>query len=56
MEKFFKASVSDVMNNSKSKDIVISGFNIPYVPMMEAVIKALIDTRTFGLIMVTRLE
>jgi ketose-bisphosphate aldolase len=36
--------------------IVIPGFNIPYLPMMEPVIKALTDTDTFGLIMVARLE
>ena len=36
--------------------IVVPGFNIPYLPMMEPVIRALHDTRTFGLIMVARLE
>lgn len=34
----------------------IPGFNIPYFPMMEPVVRALRDTRCFGLIMVARLE
>ena len=44
------------MNNAWEKGIVIPGFNIPYLPMMEPVIRALHDTGTFGLIMVARLE
>jgi ketose-bisphosphate aldolase len=34
----------------------IPGFNIPYLPMMEPVVRALRDTETLGLIMVARLE
>ena len=45
-----------IMNNSLQKGIVIPGFNIPYLPMMEPVIRALHDTCAFGLIMVARLE
>jgi ketose-bisphosphate aldolase len=44
------------MNNAWRSGIVIPGFNIPYLPMMEPVIRALHDTGTFGLIMVARLE
>jgi len=44
------------MNTVWQKGIVIPGFNIPYLPMMEPVIRALQDTSTFGLIMVARLE
>lgn len=36
--------------------IIVPGFNIPYLPMMEPVVRALRDTGTFGLIMVARLE
>ena len=36
--------------------MVVPGFNIPYLPMMEPVVRALYDTGTFGLIMVARLE
>ena len=35
---------------------VVPGFNIPYLPMMEPVVRALTDTKTFGMIMVARLE
>jgi fructose-bisphosphate aldolase, class II len=45
-----------IINTAWKKGIVIPGFNIPYLPMMEPVIKALHDTGTFGLIMVARLE
>jgi ketose-bisphosphate aldolase len=45
-----------IMNNAWQKGIVIPGFNIPYLPMMEPVVRALHDTSTFGLIMVARLE
>ena len=49
-------STKVIMNNAWRKGIVIPGFNIPYLPMMEPVIRALHDTGTFGLIMVARLE
>jgi ketose-bisphosphate aldolase len=48
--------IKTIMNKAWQKGIVIPGFNIPYLPMMEPVIKALQDTSTFGLIMVARLE
>ncbi len=48
--------IKDIMEMSWKKGIVIPGFNIPYLPMMEPVIQALADTRTFGLVMVARLE
>jgi fructose-bisphosphate aldolase class II len=48
--------VQEIMQNAWKKGMVIPGFNIPYLPMMEPVIRALADTDTFGLIMVARLE
>jgi len=45
-----------IINNAWERGTVIPGFNIPYLPMMEPVIRALHDTGTFGLIMVARLE
>jgi ketose-bisphosphate aldolase len=45
-----------IIGNAWRKGIVIPGFNIPYLPMMEPVIRALTDTGTFGFIMVARLE
>ena len=50
------ASIAVIMKKAWGKGIVIPGFNIPYLPMMESVIRALHDTGTFGLIMVARLE
>jgi ketose-bisphosphate aldolase len=41
---------------AKETVTVIPGFNIPYLPMMEPVIKALKDTDSIGMIMVARLE
>jgi ketose-bisphosphate aldolase len=49
-------STSAIISNAWRNGIVIPGFNIPYLPMMEPVIRALHDTDTFGLIMVARLE
>jgi ketose-bisphosphate aldolase len=49
-------STKVILNNAWRKGIVVPGFNIPYLPMMEPVIRALHDTDTFGLIMVARLE
>jgi ketose-bisphosphate aldolase len=48
--------IKTIMNKAWHKGAVIPGFNIPYLPMMEPVIKALQETSTFGLIMVARLE
>jgi ketose-bisphosphate aldolase len=49
-------NVKQIVINAWEKGIVVPAFNIPYLPMMEPVIKALSDTSTFGLIMVARLE
>ena len=48
--------IKTIMNKALQSGIVIPGFNIPYLPMMEPVIRALHDTSAFGLIMVARLE
>ena len=50
------ASIEVIIKKAWKKGIVIPGFNIPYLPMMEPVVRALKDTGTFGLIMVARLE
>jgi ketose-bisphosphate aldolase len=50
------ASISMIMKKAREIRIVIPGFNIPYLPMMEPVVQALNDTGAFGLIMVARLE
>ena len=46
---------SELVKTALIKRIVIPGFNIPYIPMMEPVIHALRDTNSFGFIMVARL-
>jgi len=48
--------VAVILKKAWKKGVVIPGFNIPYLPMMEPVARALKDTGTFGLIMVARLE
>jgi len=44
------------MHAALNAGTVIPAFNIPYLPMMKPVVKALADTKTFGLIQVARLE
>jgi ketose-bisphosphate aldolase len=46
----------EIIRRAWKKGMVVPGFNIPYLPMMEPVVRALRDTGTFGLIMVARLE
>jgi len=48
--------VAVVLKKAWKKGVVIPGFNIPYLPMMNPVVRALKDTGTFGLVMVARLE
>ena len=47
---------ADLVQRALKTGTVIPGFNIPYLPMMEPVVRALRDTNSFGLIMVARLE
>jgi ketose-bisphosphate aldolase len=51
-----KPGTGTIIKEAFRQGIVVPGFNIPYLPMMEPVIRALHDTGTFGLIMVARLE
>jgi ketose-bisphosphate aldolase len=55
-KKMSKVSTSAIVEKAWGKGMVIPGFNIPYLPMMEPVVQALRDTNSFGLIMVARLE
>ncbi|MEI6048001.1 MAG: class II fructose-bisphosphate aldolase [Bacteroidota bacterium] len=45
-----------IITEAFKKGIIIPGFNIPYLPMMEPVVRSLHDTGALGLIMVARLE
>lgn len=47
---------AEIVLKAWKKGVVVPGFNIPYLPMMESVVRALRDTNSFGLIMVARLE
>ena len=51
-----KEKIGTLMLKARERMVVIPGFNIPYLPMMEPVVKALRDCHTVGLIMVARLE
>ena len=53
---FAALGTADLVHRALKAGTVIPGFNIPYLPMMEPVIRALRDTNSFGLIMVARLE
>lgn len=47
---------AEIIQRALRKSTVVPGFNIPYLPMIEPVVRALRDTDSFGLIMVARLE
>lgn len=49
-------TINEIMVTAWKSGIVIPSFNIPYLPMMEPVIRALRDTQCVGLIAVARLE
>ena len=51
-----KSTIQTILVRAQERHLAIPGFNIPYLPMMEPVVRALQDTSCFGLIMVARLE
>jgi ketose-bisphosphate aldolase len=53
---FASLGTGDLVQRALNGGTVIPGFNIPYLPMMEPVVRALRDTNSFGLVMVARLE
>ncbi|MFH1920233.1 MAG: class II fructose-bisphosphate aldolase [Planctomycetota bacterium] len=53
---FTALGTADLVHRALKTGTVIPGFNIPYLPMMEPVVRALRDTNSFGLVMVARLE
>lgn len=50
------SDTKQIMANARAKGVVIPAFNIPYLPMMEPVVQALVETSASGLIEVARLE
>lgn len=51
-----KPSTREVVAKAWRSGLVVPGFNIPYLPMMGPVVRALRDCNSVGLIMVARLE
>ena len=51
-----KLSTQEIVTRAWKKQILIPAFNIPHIPMMAPVMRALEQTDTFGLIQVARLE
>ncbi len=51
-----KPTTREIVAKAWKSGLVVPGFNIPYLPMMEPVVRALRDCNSVGLIMVARLE
>jgi fructose-bisphosphate aldolase class II len=49
-------TTNEIIHRAWKHGTVVPAFNIPYLPMMAAVVRALRDTGSFGLIAVARLE
>ena len=49
-------STADMMNSASKAGLVIPAFNVPYLPMIEPVIRAIVDQDCFALVEVARLE
>lgn len=47
---------AEIVRKARRVGTVVPAFNIPYLPMMTPVVRALRDANSFGLIMVARLE
>jgi ketose-bisphosphate aldolase len=50
------ASTQQLVERACKAGVVIPAFNIPYLPMVEPVVKAIKDTNSVGLVMAARLE
>ena len=51
-----KPTTGELMLRAWNRQILIPAFNVPHIPMMSPIVKALEDSDTFGLIQVSRLE
>ncbi len=56
IREFETLPTAEIIKIANQKGIPVPAFNIPYLPMMEPVVKAIVDTNTFALIEVARLE
>jgi fructose-bisphosphate aldolase class II len=51
-----KPSIGEILRNAHRLGLAIPAFNIPYLPMLEPVVQAVVDLDSFGLIDTARLE
>jgi ketose-bisphosphate aldolase len=51
-----KTSIGEIVRNTHRLGLAIPAFNIPYLPMLEPVVQAVVDLDSFGLIDTARLE
>jgi fructose-bisphosphate aldolase class II len=49
-------NTSEIINNASQAGVAIPAFNVPYLPMVEPVIRAVVDQDSFALIETARLE
>jgi len=49
-------TIAEIVRKAYGLGLAIPSFNIPYLPMMEPVVKAVVDTDSFALVAVARLE
>jgi len=49
-------SISEIIRNAHRLGLAIPAFNIPYLPMLEPVVQAVVDLDSFGLVDTARLE
>ena len=49
-------SIGEIVRNAHHLGLAIPAFNIPYLPMLEPVVRAVVDLDSFGLIETARLE
>jgi len=47
---------AEIVRNAFEAGVMIPAFNVPYLPMVEPVVRALVDTDSFGLVATARLE
>ncbi len=47
---------ADIVNNARTAGVAIPAFNVPYLPMIEPVVQAVVDADSFALIDTARLE
>ena len=49
-------SSNDIIKNARADNLAVPALNVPYLPMIEPMVRALRDTDTFGFIEVARPE